>query len=204
MADFDIRPMRPDDMAAACDVLAFAFADNPNALAVVGGDPAKAARMMRSGARIGKLGRAFAEVLVAEYDGAVVGVLNAAPWPHCQMGTRERLRIAPRMIGLLRTALPRAATGMRIMAEHDPHEPHWHLGPIGVHPIHQGKGIGRQLLAVFLQQVDDQQLPAHLETDVDRNVLLYQSFGFDVVGTAMIHGVDNRFMWRKAQAPHPF
>ncbi|OCF89193.1 hypothetical protein AW168_16235 [Nocardia brasiliensis] len=200
----EIRPMQRTDLAAACDVLGLAFADNPNALAVTRGDRARAARLMRAGARLGKLGRAAATVLVAERAGQVVGVLNAAPWPRCQFSAAEQLRLAPRMIVLLGTRLPRAVTAPRVMAGHDPRQPHWHIGPIGVRPDQQGQGIGRRLLTAFLAKVDAERMPAFLETDVARNVLLYQSFGFETIARARIHDVDNHFMWRAGQADSRF
>jgi hypothetical protein len=43
-------------------------------------------------------GRKFSRVLVAEDNGMVVGVLNAAQWPHCQLSVSEKLRTAPIMI----------------------------------------------------------------------------------------------------------
>ena len=79
-------------------------------------------------------------------------------------------------------------------------ERHWHLGPIGIHPDLQGQGVGSALLSAFLKTVDQQRSPAYLETDVDRNVVLYQTFGFSVIGHAEINSVNNRFMWRPARA----
>ena len=78
----------------------------------------------------------------------------------------------------------------------DPHEAHWHIGPIGVRPEWQGHGVGKALLEAFLVTVDEQRAPAFLETDVDRNVALYEAFGFTVTGREDIVGVDTRFMWR--------
>ena len=85
---------------------------------------------------------------------------------------------------------------------HDPREPHWHIGPIGVQPELQGHGVGKALLETFLATVDEKGSPAFLETDVDRNVELYESFGFTVLSREDIVGVDTRFMWRD-RAPRP-
>jgi hypothetical protein len=52
------------------------------------------------------------------------------------------------------------------------------------------------MLASFLQMVDEQRASAYLETDVDRNVALYEKFGFKVIARPDIAGLDNRFMWR--------
>ena len=81
-------------------------------------------------------------------------------------------------------------------ARHDPLEQHWHLGPVGVLPSHQGKGIGTKLLSRFCQEVDAGLSPAYLETDTDKNERFYKRFGFEVVKEAEIFDVKNRYMWR--------
>jgi predicted N-acetyltransferase YhbS len=81
-------------------------------------------------------------------------------------------------------------------ARHDPMSQHWHLGPVGVLPSHQGKGIGTKLLNRFCQEVDACLAPAYLETDTDKNVQFYERFGFQVVGETEIFNVKNRYMWR--------
>ena len=81
-------------------------------------------------------------------------------------------------------------------ARNDPTNQHWHLGPVGVLPSHQGKGIGTKLLSRFCQEVDACLSPAYLETDSDKNVRFYERFGFEVVKETEILGVKNRYMWR--------
>jgi len=81
-------------------------------------------------------------------------------------------------------------------ARHDPLEQHWHLGPVGVLPSHQGKGIGTKLLSRFCQEVDACLSPAYLETDTDKNVRFYERFGFEIVKETEIFDVKNRYMWR--------
>ena len=196
----EIRRMSPGDMDAACAVLGLAFEDNPNTLAVVRGDRSKARRMMQAAVRAAKLGRKYSHVLLAEDEGRVVGVLHAVEWPNCQLSLGEKLKTAPVMIRVVGWGLPRSLQMMNVWAQHDPQERHWHVGPIGVHPELQGRGVGQALLGAFLKTVDEQRLPAYLETDVDRNVVLYEKFGFKVIAHAEINGVNNRFMWRLAHA----
>ena len=81
-------------------------------------------------------------------------------------------------------------------ARHDPLDQHWHLGPVGVLPSHQGKGIGTKLLSRFCQEVDACLSPAYLETDTDKNVRFYERFGFEVVKETEIFDIKNRYMWR--------
>jgi ribosomal protein S18 acetylase RimI-like enzyme len=89
----------------------------------------------------------------------------------------------------------------RVWAKHDPKESHWHIGPIGVAPALQGQGIGKALLGSFLEMADEDGSTAYLETDVDRNVPLYEQFGFRVIDQEEILGVTNRFMRRSAKSP---
>ena len=192
--------MSSGDMDVACEVVGLAFEDNPNTLAMVRGDRSRARRMMETAVRAAKLGRKYSHVLLAENEGRVVGVLNAAEWPNCQPGIGEKLKAAPVLIRVVGWGLPRSLRLMSVWAKHDPQQRHWHLGPIGVHPELQGRGVGKALLGSFLKTVDEQRCPAYLETDVDRNVVLYEKLDFRVVAQEEINGVNNRFMWRPAQS----
>jgi ribosomal protein S18 acetylase RimI-like enzyme len=194
-----IRRMSDADLDAACVVVGLAFADNPSTLANVRGDRQRARLVMQRAVRIAKLGRQLSHVLVAEDNGQLVGVLNAVEWPHCQLGAAEKLKTAPAMIRATGSALPNAFKMMNARARHDPREPHWHVGPVGVHPDHQGHGVGKTLLTSFAEMIDERGESAFLETDVDRNVALYERFGFRVTGQADIIGVNTRFMWRDAR-----
>ena len=101
------------------------------------------------------------------------------------------------MIRIMRSALPRAFTMMSKREAADPRKSHWHIGPVGVLPEFQGRGIGKALLESFLAEVDALQAAAFLETDVDR--ILYEKVGFSVTSRQEIVGVDTRFMWRAAR-----
>ncbi len=191
--------MAHGEMDAVCQVIGLAFADNPSTLANVGNDRVRARLVMQSAVRVAKFGRPWSHALVAVVDGRVVGALNAAAWPHCQLGLVEKVRTAPSMAWIMKTALPRAFTMMSKRGAHDPHESHWHIGPIGVQPEEQGKGVGKALLGRFLETVDEKATPAFLETDVDRNVALYERFGFEVTHREDIVGVRTWFMWRPAR-----
>lgn len=84
-------------------------------------------------------------------------------------------------------------------AHHEPNRQHWHLGPIGVLPSHQGLGIGSMLMERFCKEVDACRAEAYLETDVDKNVRFYQKFGFTVISESKIFGVKNRYMLRDSR-----
>ena len=81
-------------------------------------------------------------------------------------------------------------------AKHDPIEQHWHLGPIGVLPTHQGLGVGSILMDRFCKEVDACMAKAYLETDLDQNVRFYEKYGFKVVSESEIFDVKSRYMLR--------
>lgn len=58
---------------------------------------------------------------------------------------------------------------------------HWYLALLAVDPQHQGKGYGSRLLSEMLSYIDEEGLPCYLETDIGKNVSIYQRFGFEVV-----------------------
>lgn len=84
-------------------------------------------------------------------------------------------------------------------ARHEPKTQHWHLGPIGVLPSHQGRGVGSTLMERFCMEVDACKASAYLETDVDKNVRFYEKFGFKVISESNIFSVKNRYMFRQSQ-----
>lgn len=189
--------MTTQDLDVVCEVIGLAFADNPSTLANVRGDRERARQTMREAVRIAKFGRPWSHALVAVHAGGIVGALNAAEWPHCQLSNLEKIKTVPSMIRIMKTALPRAFSMASRREAADPHKPHSHIGPVGVRPELQGRGIGRTLLESFLAEVDERGAAAFLETDVDRNVVLYQNVGFTVTSRQEIVGVDTRFMWRE-------
>ena len=81
----------------------------------------------------------------------------------------------------------------------DPKEQHWHLGPIGVLPTHRRFGIGTAFMQRFCEEVDRCGAKAYLETDMDENVRFYEKFGFEVISTSDIFGVENSYMIRDAR-----
>lgn len=58
--------------------------------------------------------------------------------------------------------------------------PHWYLQVLGVAPEHQGKGFSSRLIRPMLARFDRESLPCYLETQTEKNVAIYQRFGFRV------------------------
>ena len=137
------------------------------------------------------------QVRVALSEQRVVGVIRWVESPRCQLRLREKLAMAPTAITSFGRNLPKALTWVAAWSKHDPAEPHVHLGPIGVTPELQGRGIGSQMLSVYCEELDVVGNAGYLETDKAENVRLYERFGFEVQDEGELLGLTNWFMWRE-------
>lgn len=68
-------------------------------------------------------------------------------------------------------------------AEAAQRSPHWYVHMMAVHPDHQGKGLGSQVLRHVLDAAArlDRQAPTVLTTHLETNVTYYRRAGFQVI-----------------------
>ncbi len=59
--------------------------------------------------------------------------------------------------------------------------PHWYLALLGVDPQYQKQGYAGKLLRPMLEKFDADNVPCYLETDSEKNYLMYQHFGFEII-----------------------
>lgn len=62
----------------------------------------------------------------------------------------------------------------------------WYLYNLSIHQIHQGKGIASQLLTPMLDFCSKNSYSCYLETNSERNVHIYEHFGFKLKETSFI------------------
>jgi GNAT superfamily N-acetyltransferase len=77
---------------------------------------------------------------------------------------------------------------------------HWYLQVLGVDPACQGQGYAGKLLKPMLDRADRDGLPCFLETQLEKNVTLYEHFGFRVVEAGIIPG-SNLKSWAMVRNP---
>jgi len=70
------------------------------------------------------------------------------------------------------------------------HFPHLYLFVIGVDPMFQERGYASALIKPMLARVDEEHLPCYLETQNEKNISIYQHYGFKVVQVGTIPGTD--------------
>lgn len=192
--------MQVSDIRETAEMFALAFAENPNTRAILA-DPLskKSLNAMAKITSDAKLCRKFSNVFVAKIDGKIVGAINFAYWPHCQPSLFEKLALMPKMIFVMGKALPKAMTVMSAWGKNDPKKNHCHIGPLGVLPDFQGKGIGSKLIKHCLELTDASKTDSYLETDAPKNLPLYQRHGFTVIKEIPIYNYMTWLMWRDAK-----
>ncbi len=86
---------------------------------------------------------------------------------------------------------------------HKRHAPfkHWYLLGLAVNPHYQGKGYASILLRAMFARIDKEHLPCYLETQNEKNVPIYQHYGFKVVEESTVPGtkVTNWAMLREQE-----
>ncbi len=56
--------------------------------------------------------------------------------------------------------------------------PHCYLAFIGIDPNYQGMGIASKLIKPMLEEFAQESLPCYLETNTEKNVAIYEHYGF--------------------------
>ena len=70
------------------------------------------------------------------------------------------------------------------------HCPHCHLFLIGVDPVFQGRGYASALIKPIISRLDRERLPCYLETQDEKNIPIYQHYGFKVVEVGTVPGTE--------------
>jgi putative acetyltransferase len=68
------------------------------------------------------------------------------------------------------------------------------LGPIGVVPAYQRRGVGSALMHRYIEHLDAEKIEGYLETDRAGNVDFYKKFGFAVIREENVIGVPIWYM----------
>ncbi|MGC5614840.1 GNAT family N-acetyltransferase [Georgenia sp. Z1491] len=96
------------------------------------------------------------------------------------------LRLRPGDVRRLAAAERQAQAAHR---HHDPESAAWYLAFLAVDPEHQGQGHAGALLRHGLARADRTGAPVWLETNAERNVAIYERFGFEVVAHERADGL---------------
>lgn len=67
-------------------------------------------------------------------------------------------------------------------------EPHYYFRDVGVLPDMQGQGLGSALMRPTLGRCDREGLPAYIEASSERNAVLYERLGFQLIRELRVGG----------------
>jgi len=123
---------------------------------------------------------------------------GAALWipPRDARGGSRLLRELELQYVLLRVSgrnRSRVRDAIRLIMQHEPETRHLELRTLAVDPDAQGRGLARALVHPMLERSDAARLPVALECTKERNVSLYEHFGFRV--TNVIEIPDGPRLW---------
>ncbi len=93
-----------------------------------------------------------------------------------------------KMMGAVEKAMEEAKKSLNL-------EPYIYLFIIGVSQEFQGKGFGGKLLRAIVEKADIERKPMYLETQNEKNVSLYEKYGFHVVKKIDLPDPLNLSMW---------
>lgn len=194
--DVTVRALEPNERAEAAGVAARALRDAPTTLASYGDDPLE--RMAHTHRTFVSLFAQMTEPQMGALCGPCpVGVAVATPPGNC-----VGVLFGPYAKATLARPVAQVGEGAREQvfwaswALHDPAEPHWHIGPVGVEPGFQGLGIGTSIMRALCSVLDERSAVGWLETDKDVNVRFYAGLGFEVVDHETILDVPTWYMRR--------
>jgi GNAT superfamily N-acetyltransferase len=193
MSEITLVPLVPAMLPEAARVLARAFATNPLHTAAFGPDILRRnEKFFLTGLSVMKGSK-----LVAVDGDGIVGVIHWVEAPGCRFSGGEKLRMMPQLLsGLGARCAMRLLSWLTAWSADDPSSAHVHLGPIGVEPAAQGRGIGRRLMERYCAELDASGKAGYLETDRPENVAFYQRFEFETVREISVLGVANFLMER--------
>jgi GNAT superfamily N-acetyltransferase len=189
----EVKRYSADSLDACVSVLADAFVDNPLHLSAFGKDRLdQNRRFFRIGLRHMFGGPAY----VALADGAMCGYVHFNASPFCLPAPEEIPVVTTTLLKPLGEAVPQIIQWFGRWCHLDPDEPHVHLGPIGVAPKMQGKGVGTALMHYYLEHLRREKAAGYLETDRPENAEFYKKFGFVVRHQETLLGTPTWYMWR--------
>jgi ribosomal protein S18 acetylase RimI-like enzyme len=197
-----VRAARRDEAALLGEVLADAFAEDPVFAWLI--PPQLRGRDKRMRTFFTSMSRGYLRQGKPCYltSDATAAALWAAPGAWAMPLSQIILEAAPNGVAFRRYLFRALRTQMHVERLHaGQSRPHWYLGYLGARRDRQGQGLGTQMLREVLAGLDNDGVPAYLESSNERNLPLYERNGFRVVGElqALGHGPTIWRMWREPE-----
>ncbi len=179
-----VAPLKSEQVPMMASIFAAAFAHDPLLTFIEPNEQKRAAVCPLLYGAVLRYCRHFGQV-----DSSIDGMAGAAWLPpnHCYPSLLRELRVGmgifPFKFGLAAfNRLQEFDILAKKMRRKFAPEKHWYLWALAVDPSMQGKGLSRTLINRVIQQADRAGESIYLETQNPHNVVIYERFGFRVVG----------------------
>lgn len=192
-----IRSARKDEIPAVGALVAHSF-DELGANAYLVPDPAERERVMAEFFTL-YTEHAFEYGRVDVVDAEDGGLAAAAVWFDRVNEMPEPPLYGERLAALAGVHLDRFNALDELFDAHHPHDEHWHLAFLAVHPSQQHRGLGGELMRRTHEELVANGVPAYLEATNENNVRLYKRHGYTPMTPFEIYlpdGTPFYRMWR--------
>jgi GNAT superfamily N-acetyltransferase len=197
LGDIEIRRMKPSEAEAVARVDSYAYQNDPLTVALQQSNSEKA-RQTREKNLIQMYTNNPQETFVALHNGEIIGFIRSFPctglFKDLSYSEGEYEHIISSEIWEL-SMEQRRKWWLMAMKEHDLQTPHSHVGPFGVLPEYQGKGVGSMLIEDYFNRLEG--VPSYLETFTSPNAHFYVKRGYDFVVSEYVLGMKGYWLLRE-------
>jgi GNAT superfamily N-acetyltransferase len=195
--DLEIRRMLPSEAKRVAEVDSYAYQNGPIVVAVNQSNSEKT-RKKQEKQRIQMYTDNPQEAFVAIHQEEIIGFIRSFPCTgifkdlSCSEGEYEY--ILSHSIEEL-SVEQRWKWWMMTLKKHDLDTPHSHMGPYGVLPEYQGRGVGSVLIEDYFSRLDG--VPSYLETFTAALARFYEKRGYRLIVTDNVLGMKGYWLLRR-------
>ncbi|MBD3206593.1 GNAT family N-acetyltransferase [Candidatus Bathyarchaeota archaeon] len=195
--DLEIRRMKPSEAITVAKVDSYAYQNDPLTVALIQSNSEKA-RQTREQGLIQMYTINPQETYVAVHGDRIIGFIRSFPctglFKELAYDEGEYEQVTSKQVWELPADL-RRKWWLMTMKKHDLQTPHSHVGPFGVLPEYQGKGIGSMLMKDYFERLDG--VPSYLETFTSVNAGFYVKRGYRLICKDSVLGMTGYWLLRE-------
>ena len=197
-ADNDLNnlfKLTPDHVKEACKVAGNAFQDDPIMIFIYPDEKERKQKSQYGFYMLYKYG--IKHGLTYATSNNLEGITVCLPYSKVYPSTWTMMRYGGfytmRKVGLKIKAMKRTMAIFKYEEERHKHlvpYNHWYFQNIAVKPEEQGKGYGGLLISTIIKKIESEGLPIYVETNTEKNVSIYQKYGFEILEHTIIPKTD--------------
>ena len=196
MIDIEIRRMLSSEAETVAEVDSYAYQNDPIVVAINQSN-SEETRKERMNSLVRMYTNNPRETFVAIHEGRIIGYIRSFPCTGLFEGLSysegEYEYITSHEIEEL-SVEQRRKWWLMTMKRHDLDTPHSHVGPFGVLPEFQGRGVGSRLMEDYFSRLKG--VPSYLETFTATNARFYEKRGYELILTDEVLGVKGYWLLR--------